>query len=271
MMLVIEKRFVRVFRIAAIATATGFVSMALQNLAFAQGELLPDSPNQPSDPASQPPNQQIAPPAGQSAQQPIQQPIPPAGSQLERKNLLPGQVRNLGLRDNVIVRVGYMSVKSAGVLTNSDTLLSNLQLEYDRMYTPRFDIRIGGRFAQNSKISRMQVEEFLVGTRYYPLSLATDFAGPVASYSLRWKFAYKPYVETQGVFGHYVGSVIGDPPVYDLASDYMAVGFGAGCKFQIMNGIAIDVGFNYQKGMGVSVVVLDPTVMHAFVGIALGI
>jgi hypothetical protein len=174
-----------------------------------------------------------------------------------------------GPRDSVLLRVGYMSISSSGVLQNQDSSIINGGFEYNRTFNPRVDLRIGARFTQSSRLKRLQMQESMLGGRYYPLSLGTDFSGPVGGYSLKWNFMYKPYIESQLAMGNYVGDVFGDPAVYNLSSGYFALGGGAGCKFQIISGIALDVGINYQVGMSDgSSVVLDPNIMHAYLGIA---
>jgi hypothetical protein len=174
--------------------------------------------------------------------------------------------QSTGNRDGVTLRYGYFNVTSAGAMQNNNTLSFNTSVEYNRIYTPRLDIRVGERIAKNSVLKRMQIQEFFSGARYYPWSLSTDFAGPIGSTSLRWNFMFKFYVEGQLAMGHYVADVIGEPPVYDLAANYYAAGGGTGCKFQIINGLALDVGANFQKGLSFGEVILDPTIIHVFLG-----
>ncbi len=176
-----------------------------------------------------------------------------------------------GLRDSILVRSGLMMISATGVAIKSDSAFLYGSFEYNRTFNPRLDLRIGGRMASNAKIARTQLQETFVGARYYPMSLGTDFSGPVQSYSLKWSFGFKPYIEGQLATGHYIADVIGEPPVYDLASSFFGFGAGAGCKVNLIRGIALDVGVNYEKGMSNGAVILDPSILHAYVGIAAAI
>lgn len=179
-----------------------------------------------------------------------------------------------------------MSISSSGLLRTSDNLLGNWTVEYLRGYSPRIDLRIGTRVATNSKINRTQIQEFFIGPRYYLLGLGSDLSSSIAasnsnppltanspntSSSSFWMLAYRPYFEAQVSYGHYVGTVAGDPPVYNLAAQYYGLGLGGGIRTWLIRGLAIDAGMNYQIGISNDVVVLDPSILHVFAGIAVGI
>lgn len=172
-----------------------------------------------------------------------------------------------GSRDAVLLRLGYFMVSSSGTLVSSNALMTDFALEFSRSFTPWIEMRTGLRLAQNSELDRTQVQEFLLGARYFPFSMGSDFSGPIENVSLKWSFLFKPYLEAQGSLGHFIGLTIGEPPVYDLASDYFGFGGGLGCRVQIIDRVAVDLGGNFQMGYSYSAVVLDPTIIHGYLGV----
>ncbi|MEY4066098.1 MAG: hypothetical protein RIR26_2306 [Pseudomonadota bacterium] len=180
-----------------------------------------------------------------------------------------------GLRDSLLYRSGFMQTTSVDVTkknvanaTKVDSSFLYGGIEYNRTFMPRADFRIGARLTTNFTLNRMQVQETFVGSRYYPFTLGTDFSGPVGGYSIAWTSFAKPYVEAQLAMGHYIAEVIGDPAVYDLSSSYVGFGAGAGCKFFFLQNFAADVGVNYQYGLSFGSVILDPVILHAYLGVA---
>jgi hypothetical protein len=177
-----------------------------------------------------------------------------------------------GPRDAMVLRIGYFNVSSPASLdipATSNTNKVNVGFEYDRSFSPRVDFRIGLRLAQNGKVdplgTRTQVFESFLGVRYYPLSLGTDFKGPIGPYSMRWVFGLKPYVEAQFALGRYLARTF-NGGIYEQGSDYYGIGGGAGFKFQLLSSFALDLGFNYQIGRTYSAIPFDPSIIHAYLG-----
>ncbi|MCB9228095.1 MAG: hypothetical protein H6618_00640 [Deltaproteobacteria bacterium] len=147
------------------------------------------------------------------------------------------------------VRSGMFNYNHAGIVSQSGSGSAAIQLEWS-YYNTLYDATILSYKRIVNDSDRTLYQAFSAGVRYFPLNAAYSTLYQTQEETISYDVSHTFYTDISVTFGRYLISVFGNPPIYDLSSDFIGASFAAGWSYQLTMSVAFDVqvAFGYAIG-----------------------
>ena len=159
---------------------------------------------------------------------------------------------------SVSARSGMFSYSQSGIIAKTGESSTSLQLEWC-YYNSFYDGTLFSYKRVIDNTDRTLYQAFSSGIRYYPLNGAYSTEYMTDRENITYDYGHTVYTDISLSFGRYLISVFGNPPIYDLSSDFIGISAGAGWAYQLTTNFSIDLQFNFGYSVGFN----SPVVFNA--------
>lgn len=166
-------------------------------------------------------------------------------------------------------RSGLFNYQQSGIVNQSGSGARYLNFEWCYFNT-FYDGTILSYKRVVDDSDRTLYQAFSTGMRYFPLNGGYSTEYMTDRENITYDMSHSLYLDGGISLGRYLISVFGNPPIYDLSSDFIGLSLGAGWIYQITSNMSFDLNFNFGYVFGFnSPVAFNATDMSLLLGISI--
>ncbi len=129
-------------------------------------------------------------------------------------------------------------------------------------------IYLGYRTASDSKTQRTLYQASTFGARFFPITTGVPVESDHGMSKINYDFIFKPYLEGGLALGRYLVQTAGNPPVYDISSDFLGIALGTGMVIGLFHSLNLDLFLTYESDRGFnSPVAMTASTLHMGLGL----
>lgn len=167
-------------------------------------------------------------------------------------------------------KTGMIMYTIQGFKNESGTNAMNFTAEWNYFVNSASSVIVGYRSATNQEEARALYHETYLGTRIFPMTLGIPINSTIATSTVNYRFAFKPFVDTGVAFGRYSIPLVGldlDTAVFDIASDFIGLFVGGGFFYTLWGNLNVEMNLTYENMTGYnSPVAFDGSNIYVMLG-----
>ena len=146
-------------------------------------------------------------------------------------------------------RSGLFNYQQSGIVSQSGSGARYLNFEWCYFNT-FYDGTILSYKRVVDDTDRTLYQAFSTGMRYFPLNAGYSTEYLTDQETISYDMGHSFYLDGGVSLGRYLISVFGNPPIYDLSSDFLGLSLGAGWIYQVTSNVSFDLHFNFGYVFG---------------------
>lgn len=167
-------------------------------------------------------------------------------------------------------KTGMISYTTTGFSPQAATNTMNYTLEWNFFVNTASAVVAGYRSATNVESARSLFQETYLATRIFPMTLGVPVQDNVATSTINYRFAFKPYFDVGGAFGRFSIPFVAEDvteSLYEVASEFIGVFGSAGFFYEVWGNLNLDMSFTFESMTGFnSPTAFDGTAIYILFG-----
>jgi hypothetical protein len=167
-------------------------------------------------------------------------------------------------------KTGLINYTVQGLANTSASNTLNYTVEWNFFVNTASAVVVGYRSATSQEYSRSLFQETYLATRIFPMSLGVPIQTNIATSTVNYRFAFKPYLDAGAAFGRFSVPFVSkevDTSVFEIASEYIGLFGGGGFFYEVWGNLNLDMSFTFESMTGFnSPTAFDGTAMYILFG-----